>query len=238
MMATRRHPDRPAPAGGADRLRLPARVRRDAAADRPDRRPARPGAGAGRRAGGVRASARWSPRWPTTCRAWSPAGSSRASAAAGWCRPPWPWSPTSTPSSAAASRSASSRRSRSSAASSGRCSARWCSPLADWRAIFLINLAVGAGAGRRDPTLRLAPAGQEAAPRAPRPGGRDPTGSASLLLRHPGRRRAGLRPAASRCMRDLTWGQLFIPFAGDGRWLTPIGVVAMVAARAARGPLR
>ena len=30
-------------------------------------------------------------------------------------------------------------------------------------------------------------------------------------------------------LRDLTWGQLFIPFAGDGRWLTPLGVVAMVA---------
>ena len=38
-------------------------------------------------------------------------------------------------------------------------------------------------------------------------------------------------------MRDLTWGRLFIPFAGDGRWLTPVGVVAIVAARAVRGPL-
>jgi hypothetical protein len=31
-------------------------------------------------------------------------------------------------------------------------------------------------------------------------------------------------------MRDLSWGRLFIPFAGDGRWLTPLGVVAMTAA--------
>ncbi len=38
-------------------------------------------------------------------------------------------------------------------------------------------------------------------------------------------------------MQDLTWGQLFIPFAGDGRWLTPVGVVAIVAARPVRGPL-
>ena len=37
-----------------------------------------------------------------------------------------------------------------------------------------------------------------------------------------------LRP--SQLLRDLTWGQLFIPFAGDGRWLTPIGAVAMGAA--------
>jgi hypothetical protein len=31
-------------------------------------------------------------------------------------------------------------------------------------------------------------------------------------------------------LRDLTWGRLFIPFAGDGRWLTPIGAVAIGAA--------
>jgi hypothetical protein len=31
-------------------------------------------------------------------------------------------------------------------------------------------------------------------------------------------------------MRDLTLGRLFIPVAGDGRWLTPVGIVAVVAA--------
>ena len=36
-----------------------------------------------------------------------------------------------------------------------------------------------------------------------------------------------LRP--SGLMRDLTWGQLFIPFAGDGRWLTPIGAITVAA---------
>ena len=36
-----------------------------------------------------------------------------------------------------------------------------------------------------------------------------------------------LRP--SGLMRDLTWGQLFIPFAGDGRWLTPIGALTVAA---------
>jgi hypothetical protein len=34
----------------------------------------------------------------------------------------------------------------------------------------------------------------------------------------------------SQLLRDLTWGQLFIPYTGDGRWLTPLGLVAMVAA--------
>ncbi len=30
-------------------------------------------------------------------------------------------------------------------------------------------------------------------------------------------------------VRDVEWGEYFIPFAGDGRWLTPVGVVPMVA---------
>ncbi len=31
-------------------------------------------------------------------------------------------------------------------------------------------------------------------------------------------------------LRDLTWGQLFIPFVTDGRWLSPIGAVTIAAA--------
>ena len=31
-------------------------------------------------------------------------------------------------------------------------------------------------------------------------------------------------------MQDLTWGQLFIPYTGSGRWLTPIGLIAIGAA--------
>lgn len=30
-------------------------------------------------------------------------------------------------------------------------------------------------------------------------------------------------------MRDLTWGRLFIPVTGSGRWLTPAGLVALAA---------
>ncbi len=36
-----------------------------------------------------------------------------------------------------------------------------------------------------------------------------------------------LRPPA--LLRDLTWGSLFVPFAGDGRWWTPIGAIAVGA---------
>lgn len=96
--------------------------------------------------------------------------------------------------------------------------------LADWRVIFAINLLVG---------LLLAVAIRSVAGRgAVTPSGRsrslpDPVGLLLLL----GTLLAGalvfVRPAA--LLRDLTWGQLFIPFVGDGRWLTPIGVVAMVA---------
>ncbi len=34
----------------------------------------------------------------------------------------------------------------------------------------------------------------------------------------------------SQLLRDLTWGQLFIPFAGESRWWTPIGAIAIAAA--------
>ena len=92
--------------------------------------------------------------------------------------------------------------------------------VADWRAIFAINLAVG---------LVLAAAIRTLAPVAD---GRDAPRAASTA-RRPRRRCSSCSPpspagpssscARSGLMRDLTWGQLFIPFAGDGRWLTPIG---------------
>jgi MFS family permease len=122
--------------------------------------------------------------------------------------------------------------------------------VADWRAIFLINLAVGLvlAAG-----LKVLPSvvGQDALP-AVRGGappaveeGADPVveegalarvskpppdfaGAFLLLITLAAGALVFVRP--SQLLRDLTWGQLFIPFAGDGRWLTPIGAVAMAAA--------
>ncbi|WP_307862069.1 MFS transporter [Nocardioides sp. SYSU D00065] len=91
--------------------------------------------------------------------------------------------------------------------------------VSDWRAIFAINLAVG---------LVLAAAIQALAPRG-RPERRrvDAVGLLLLLATFAGGAVVFLRPSA--LMRDLTWGQLFIPFAGEGRWLTPIGVATVVA---------
>src|SRR4051794_6700645 len=102
--------------------------------------------------------------------------------------------------------------------------------LADWPEIFLINLAVGLVLAA---TVRFVCA----------PTWRTPLGSADES--RPGRHWPDLiglllllvtlvsgvivliRPTG--LVRDLTWGEYFIPFAGDGRWLTPVGVVPMVA---------
>ncbi|GAA5130365.1 MFS transporter [Alloalcanivorax gelatiniphagus] len=99
----------------------------------------------------------------------------------------------------------------------------------DWRAIFAINLAVG---------LVLAAAIRALAPRSagPRPPGAEPTrrrwridlvGTVLLLATFAGAAIVFLRPAP--LMRDLTWGRLFIPYAGDGRWWTPIGAMTVAA---------
>ena len=91
----------------------------------------------------------------------------------------------------------------------------------DWRAIFAINLAVG---------LVLAAAIRALAPHERTAPGRrhvDVVGLLLALATMAGGAVVFLRPAP--LMRDLTWGRLFIPFAGDGRWLTPIGAATVVA---------
>ena len=108
----------------------------------------------------------------------------------------------------------------------------------DWRAIFLINLAVGlvlaaAIAGLREGSPADRPgAGPEDAPPRPtapyRAGLPDLVGVLLLLVALGAGALVFVRP--SSLLRDLTWGQLFIPFVADGRWLSPVGAVAIVAA--------
>jgi MFS family permease len=101
--------------------------------------------------------------------------------------------------------------------------------VADWRAIFAINLAVGlvmAAAIR-------AVAARDGAPGTPRPrrpeGRPDVVGALLLTLTLVLGGLVLLRPAA--LLQDLTWGAVFVPFAeGGGRWVTPIGAASAVAA--------
>jgi MFS family permease len=96
--------------------------------------------------------------------------------------------------------------------------------VADWRAIFGVNLAVG---------LLLAAAIRAVDPDAPADTGpprarRDWPGAVLLLAVLAAGALLFVRPPS--VLRDLTWGQLFIPFAGEGRWLTPVGLVTVAAA--------
>lgn len=107
--------------------------------------------------------------------------------------------------------------------------------VADWRAIFLVNLAVGLVLAAALRGLAVgAIEGQDA-----------PRGRARWWGRGLDRRRPDLLSAALGAvllvagvltftqppplLRDLTWGRLFIPVAGDGRWATPVGLVTVVA---------
>jgi len=94
--------------------------------------------------------------------------------------------------------------------------------VADWRAIFAINLAVGLvlAAGIR------ALAGSVAAP-GRRTGRFDALGLLLLLVAVAALTVVLAQPESLR--RDLTWGELFVPFTGGGRWGTPIGAIALVA---------
>ncbi len=114
--------------------------------------------------------------------------------------------------------------------------------VADWPAIFAINLAVGLvlAAAISSTGGFEAPAAEASAPPvvdggapAPVSGPRqrrqlpDPIGLALLLVTLVFGALVFIRPAP--VVRDLTWGEYFIPFTGDGRWLTPVGLVAITA---------
>ena len=95
--------------------------------------------------------------------------------------------------------------------------------VADWRAIFAINLAVGLvlaaairplASGVSDPSQR-------------RPGRFDVLGLLLLLVALVATGLLFAEPEAIRS--DITWGEIYVPFAGSGRWPTPIGLVTVVA---------
>jgi MFS family permease len=94
--------------------------------------------------------------------------------------------------------------------------------VSDWRVIFAVNLLVGvllASVIRRT--------SYDARPGSPR-GPVDGAGIVFLLLTVAAGALVFVEPSA--LLRDVTWGQLFIPLTGSGRWLTPVGIVALLAA--------
>jgi MFS family permease len=99
--------------------------------------------------------------------------------------------------------------------------------VADWRAIFWLNLLAGLGLGL---ALRRAGAGQLPPPTSPAPvGGRragpDLLGGA-LLLAALACVVLVMRPP-DRLVTDVTLGLAFLPVVGSSRWLTPLGLVAL-----------
>lgn len=95
--------------------------------------------------------------------------------------------------------------------------------VADWRAIFALNLAVGLVLAAAIAHLGAAP--EQRWPQAlPRP---DWLGLLLLMMVLGAGGLVFLQPPP--LMRDLTWGQLFIPLVGEGRWTTTVGLVTIVA---------
>ena len=95
--------------------------------------------------------------------------------------------------------------------------------VADWRAIFVLNLVVGVvlavairRLGRSDPAA--------AARDRPRP-----DLIALLLLLVAGTAFVLLAIEPTALVQDLTWGALYVPAAGSTRWLTPLGLVTIIA---------
>lgn len=97
--------------------------------------------------------------------------------------------------------------------------------VADWRMIFLVNLVVGLVLAVAIRTLRQG----EGLTDAPAGGGRfDYLGLGLLAVSLAAVSLVLVRPPA--LLQDLTWGALYVPFsAGGGRWMTPIGAIAIGA---------
>ncbi len=95
--------------------------------------------------------------------------------------------------------------------------------VADWRAIFAVNLAVGLVLAAAIRPLSSGVSGP-----AQRRGGRfDVLG---LLLLVAALVALGLLFAEPEAVRsDITWGEIYVPFFGSGRWPTPVGAATVVA---------
>jgi MFS family permease len=92
--------------------------------------------------------------------------------------------------------------------------------VSDWRVIFVVNFVVGVVLAR---AIRGGWSGAE----RHRWASFDWAGSALLLIALVAAALVVAQPAS--LVSDITWGQLFVPLHGSGRWTTPLGLVALVA---------
>ena len=99
--------------------------------------------------------------------------------------------------------------------------------VAPWQVIFVVNLAVGVVLAVLIARVTRLTRRGGARGRSKGRSWPDPVGVLALLAALGAYAVLSLRPAAVQ--RDLTWGQIFIPYTGDGVWLTPIGVTVMAA---------
>ncbi|MFE4001165.1 MFS transporter [Nocardioides sp. YIM B13467] len=95
--------------------------------------------------------------------------------------------------------------------------------IADWRAIFVLNLVVGVVLAVAIRRLGHSDPGAAARGR-PRP-----DLIALLLLLVAGAAFVLLAIEPTTLVQDLTWGALYVPAAGSTRWLTPLGLVTIIA---------
>jgi MFS family permease len=119
--------------------------------------------------------------------------------------------------------------------------------VSDWRVIFAVNVVIGVVLAA---LIHRLPSGSNPPPRAQEtcrsPTTGDPGDPGGGRAARPPRWRTfdgpgvvlalvGAAAAAlvvvqpTSLVIDVTWGQLFIPVTGTGRWLTPLGLVAVVA---------
>jgi MFS family permease len=113
--------------------------------------------------------------------------------------------------------------------------------VSDWRVIFAVNFVVGLGLAA---AIRGLPFGTRRQESAQEPGRVPPMGGVGAPTRRwstvdwagigfacVGVGAAGLLVIApASLVSDVTWGQVFIPVTGSWRWMTPLGLVAIVAA--------
>ncbi|MCH1868357.1 MFS transporter [Nocardioides sp. CFH 31398] len=97
--------------------------------------------------------------------------------------------------------------------------------VADWRAIFALNLVVGLALAVAVRALARRGAG---VPAPTAPGRPDWLGLLLALATLAVGSLVFLRPSV--LLRDLFWGRLWIPFVPDGRWLSPVGAAAAALA--------